>query len=252
MKPYHPPKTEGYIQPLHDNDDYIKDKNGVIAGFGCRCLFVVQIPRNKAAEMIIQHHYSHRIVNNSYVHLGVFFNGELIGCLQFGYMLTPRAMKRIVAGTEIGEYLELNRMWLSDIAPKNTESHVISYAFKYIKRVCPMVKWVQSFADERCGRLGVVYQASNFLYLGYHLTSFFELDGETYHEMLLTCYKKGGRRAEYLRANLYRAIKHTLRQFRYIYFIKQKCRKGLNYEVYPYPKPGQDSFKEKLITTKAS
>lgn len=247
MKSYHPPKTDGFIMPLHDNDDYIKDKNGIIAGFGNRHLFVAQIPRKDAIEIITKHHYSHRIVNNSYIHMGVFMNGDLVGCMQFGYLLNPRAMRKIVAGTEIGEYLELNRMWLSDVAPKNSESQAISYAFKYIKRVCPMVKWVQSFADERCGRLGVVYQASNFLYLGYHLTSFFELDGETYHEMLLTCYKKGGNRANYLRANLHRAVKHTLRQFRYIYFIKPKYRKYLNFEVYPYPKPGEVSFKEKLL-----
>lgn len=113
-----PPKTDGFIMPLHDNDDYIKDKNGIIAGFGNRHLFVAQIPRKDATEMIIKHHYSHRIVNNSYIHMGVFMNGDLVGCMQFGYLLNPRAMMKIVAGTEIGEYLELNRMWLSDVAPK--------------------------------------------------------------------------------------------------------------------------------------
>ena len=54
-------------------------------------------------------------------------------------------------------------MWLSDDAPRNSESRAISYAVKYIRKACPSVVWIQSFADERCGGLGVVYQAANFL-----------------------------------------------------------------------------------------
>ena len=59
-------------------------------------------------------------------------------------------------------------MWLSDDAPRNSESRAISYALKYIRRACPSVAWVQSYADERCQGLGVVYQACSFLYLGFH------------------------------------------------------------------------------------
>lgn len=83
-------------------------------------------------------------------------------------------------------------MWLADSAPRNSESQALSYAIKYIRRVRPRVAWIQSFADERCGAWGVVYQAANFLYLRHHWTSFYELDGETYHEMLLSAHKKGG------------------------------------------------------------
>ncbi|KAA5605140.1 hypothetical protein F1188_12740 [Roseospira marina] len=53
---------------------------------------------------------------------------------------------------------------------------------------------MQSFADERCGRLSVVYQAANVLFLGSHLIAFYTLDGETYHEMLLTAHRKAGQR----------------------------------------------------------
>lgn len=135
--------------------------------------------------------------------------------------------------------LELNRMWLDDIAPRNSESRALSYAFKYIKRACPRVAWVQSFADERCSAWGVVYQAANFHYFGHHWTSFYELDGETYHEMLLSAHKKGGQRGSYLRENLHRAIKRKLRQFRYIYLIKLSWRKRFKKLPLPYPKPGQ-------------
>lgn len=133
--------------------------------------------------------------------------------------------------------MELNRMWLSDEAPRNSESRAISYAIKYIRRACPTVAWIQSFADERCKGLGVVYQAANFMYLGCHKTTFYILDGEIYHEMLLTAHKKGGQRGATLRENLYRAEKHTLRQFRYIFFLKRDWMKRLKLQIKPYPKP---------------
>lgn len=207
-----------------------------VQGFGRKAFYVAQISCREARKVILEKHYSHRFVNNSYVHLGVFLDGAWVGVLQFGYALNPARAGKIVKDTHQGEYLELNRMWLDDSAPRNSESQAISYSIKFIKLACPTVAWIQSFADERCGGLGVVYQASNFLYIGYHLTSFYELDGETYHEMLLTAYKKSGQRGEILRREFHRAEKKTFRQFRYIYFIKSDWKKRLNFKILPYPK----------------
>lgn len=235
-KPHHPPDPGEIAAPLNDNREYIYGTKAV-AGFGSRAFYVAAIPVATAREVIIRHHYSHRVVNNSYVHLGVFLNGKMEGVLQFGYALNPHRADKIVAGTTVGQYLELNRMWLSDAAPRNSESQAISHAFKYIKKAIPTVAWIQSFADERCGGLGVVYQASNFLYCGHHFTTFYELDGDTYHEMLLTAHQKGGGRGRFLRENLHRAKKCKLRQFRYVYFIKRPWRNRLRLPVHPYPKP---------------
>ncbi len=85
--------------------------------------------------------------------------------------------------------------------------------------------------------MGVVYQASNFLYCGHHYTTFYELDGSFYHEMLLTAHRKGGGRGRHLRANLDRAKKHRFRQFRYVFFVRRRWRRRLKLEVQPYPKP---------------
>ena len=87
----------------------------------------------------------------------------------------PRRAGKVVAGAEVHEYLELNRMWFDDVAPRNSESRAISYAIKDIKRAMSHVAWIQSFAGERCGCLGVVYQAANFLFVGHHWTRFYEL-----------------------------------------------------------------------------
>ncbi|MDD2967665.1 MAG: hypothetical protein PHN64_09375 [Desulfovibrionaceae bacterium] len=236
-KAYHPPTLSDYLPPSGIHAEYIMGASGA-QGFGCRHFYVAQIPCKVARSIIIAHHYSKRVVNNSYLHLGVFREGAFEGVLQFGYALNPARAGKVVADTAQGQYMELNRMWLSDDAPRNSESRAISYAIKYIKRVCPTVAWIQSFADERCGGLGVVYQAANFLYIGSHKTAFYVLDGEVYHKMLLDAHKKGGQRGIKLRAEIARAEKQILRQFRYIYFIKTDWKKRLRMPIQPYPKQG--------------
>ena len=235
-KPHHPPLAGEIHRPTSDDPGYI---HGSLAmdGFGSKDFYVAKIPRATAAAIILAHHYSKRIVQNSYVHLGVFYEGEMVGVLQFGYAMCPKFVGKIVANTASDEHLELNRMWLDDKAPRNSESRAISYVIKYIKRACPTVKWIQSFADERCGCLGVVYQASNFLFLGSHKTKFYELDGETYHSMLLTAHKKCGNRGRFLKENLARATVHSLNQFRYIFFVKPAFKRDLRMRPQPYPKP---------------
>ncbi len=234
---YHPAVPGPYSPPTGDLPDYIKGADAC-AGFGTRDFFVAWIPRRQADEMIIANHYSGRVVRNAYVHLGVFLAGRLVGALQFGHAINPKAMAGIVAGTTTGTYLELNRMWLDDVAPRNSESRAIAYAVRYIRRVCPRVRWIQTFADERLGRWGVVYQASNFLFVGSHLCHFYELDGQTFHPMLLTAHgPQGGPRGQYLRANLHRATRHTYRQFRYVLPLHPAARRGLLLKPRPYPKP---------------
>lgn len=218
--------------------------DGQIVGYGSRELRVETITCWLARAIVVTKHYSHRFVNNSYLHLGVFCGRDLVGVMQWGYALNPNSGRRVVSGTENREYMELNRMWLHDCMPRNSESRALSYAMKTIKMLHPSVQWVQTFADERCGRSGVVYQASNFDYIGSHETTFYELDGEWYHEIAMNAIKRGGKRGEYLRANKERAVTHKFRQFRYIRFLNKKARKRLNskyFSVQPYPKPEQKS-----------
>ena len=98
------------------------------------------------------------------------------------------------------------------------------------------VAWVQSYADERCQGLGVVYQACSFLYLGSHTSLFYELDGKVYHKLLLTAHKLTSRRGAYLAENIDRAKQISLRQYRYVRFLKTDWIKRLRMPILPYPK----------------
>jgi adenine modification enzyme len=228
-------QTKGYI---YDNQMTLFGK-GEIVGFGKGDFYIKEIDRIRANNIIDKNHYSHKHYNLSYIHLGVFINDAIVGVLQFGYAMNPASGNSIVPGTANNEYLELNRMWLDDIAPRNSESMAISYSIKYIKRKLPMVGWIQSFADERCGGLGIVYQACSFGYYGEHNNIFWELDGVVYHNIEMTVTENADRYSDtskYLQDNKHRAKKLLLRQFRYLKFINSKLKDRCALRELPYPK----------------
>ena len=203
-----------------------------IIGYGTDEFQVKEIDKDLAKETIIKNHYSHKVYNATYIHLGVFIKGEFLGVLQYGYAMNPASCGSVVTGTEMNQYLELNRMWLDDKAKRNSESMAISYSIKYIKGKLKTIKWIQSFADERCGGLGIVYQACSFRFYGEHTSSFWEWDNEVFHNIQMTV-KKGtkryNKRVHELQTHKEDAIKHDLRQFRYIKFLDKswvkKCTK---------------------------
>lgn len=239
-KPHHPPEPGAYAPPSSATPGYIVGENAV-AGFGAADFYVAAIPCREANEIMVRHHYCHSFCICSYVHIGIYLDGQRLGALQFGYNLRPGSCDKVVAGTDRTEYLELNRMWLDDAAPRNSESRALSYALKYIRRAMPWVKWIQSFADERCnGGVGIVYQAAGFDYLGMHRSPTWELDGEFYHNILVGFSKKpSDKRGAYLVANLHRAKRRVFRRYRYWRPLKPRCRKYLKFKVRPHPKPDQ-------------
>lgn len=213
-----------------------------IIGYGTDEFCVKEIEKDIANKIIIENHYSEKVYNATYIHLGVFIENKLLGVLQYGYAMNPASCGSVVKGTEMNQYLELNRMWLDDMAKKNSESMAISYSIKYIKGKLKTIKWIQSFADERCGGLGIVYQACSFRYYGEHTSSFWELENTMYHNTSMTVSKKSERYknnvggCRYLQTNKEQATKHDLRQFRYIKFLDKSWVKKCNHKEQPYLK----------------
>lgn len=203
-------------------------------GFGSENFYIKEIERDLANEIIIKNHYSKKVYNGTYINLGLFENDILLGVLQYGYAMNPASCASVVEETKQDEYLELNRMWLSDeIKTKYPESQAISMSVSYIKKKYPKIKWIQSFADERCGGFGIVYQACSFNYYGEHTSTFWELDGIVYHNTNMTInkntkrYKNNVGGARYLQENKDRAERCVLRQFRYIKFLDSRWKKKM-------------------------
>ena len=78
---------------------------------------------SKIANQFIERvHYSGKIVNNSNLHIGVFYGGTLHGAMQFGSPLDKRKVLPLVNGTQWHQMMELNRMAFDDTLPRNSKS----------------------------------------------------------------------------------------------------------------------------------
>ena len=129
-------------------------------------LIVKPISASDASKIVKALHYSGKVVQNSQLHLGVFLDGKCGGAMQFGPSLDKRKMLGLVAGTLWNEFIELNRMAFADWLPRNGESRAIAYAFRWIRKQYPHIKWCVSFADgTQCGD-GAIYRASGFVLTG--------------------------------------------------------------------------------------
>tara|TARA_R100000329_G_scaffold114918_1_gene94441 strand:+ start:8822 stop:9535 length:714 start_codon:yes stop_codon:yes gene_type:complete len=212
-------------------------------GFGTTDFYVQEIPKEISKKIIIENHYSKKVCNDAttHIHLGVFYKEKLKGALQFGYAMNPRSYSSIVSKSNINQYKELNRMWIDDNCIKYAESRAISYSIKYIKKKYPTVKWIQTFADERCGGYGIVYQACSFSFYGSHISTFWEFEGETFHNSIISNNNRNKKAELERRGFKEKATKKTLRQFRYIKFLDKREKKKCLLKEQPYPKHYEES-----------
>ena len=186
------------------------------------------IPANIANNFIKKHHYSGKVVNNSYLHFGAFLDKKLHGVMQFGHSMDKAKIQPLVKGTEWNGFCELNRMAFDDFLPRNSESYCIGKALRLIKKNAPHIKWVVSFADGcSCGD-GTIYRASNFVLtqIKKNATMWINDKGEKKQNMSFhsdRTLKDGFKRLEgYM--------------FRYIYFIDKRKQKDLMCDIIPFAK----------------
>lgn len=219
---------------------------------GAKDIILKPITAAEANAAVKRHHYSGKVVNNSQVHIGVFYQGKLEGAMQFGPSLDKRKLQPLVAGTEWNEFIELNRMAFSEKLPRNSESRAIAIAMKLLRKHAPHLKWVISFADgTQCGD-GTIYRASGFVLTGVQKSTqiWKAPDGTIFSRMSLTDKKSEGQKTlarkklgiagstgsaasmkEFVNAGLELVPGY---QFRYIYFLDETARTRLTVPVIPF------------------
>lgn len=234
-------------------------------------LILKPISSQEANAIVKRVHYSGKVVNNSQIHIGVFWNGKLEGAMQFGPSLDKRKLIGLVSGTGWNEFIELNRMAFSEALPRNSESRAIAIAMRILKKHAPQLKWVVSFADgTQCGD-GTIYRASGFVLTGIvksgnlirrgdgvviHKMTLesnptsprVELGGKSYYDIT------GGRYdlatyAKYTRGELVPGF-----QLRYLYFLDPTAKERLTVPILPFSaidKMGAGMYKGIAKTTRA-
>ena len=198
--------------------DYDQEENGVDK-------YVRQIDYDDASFFILNIHYSRRLPSISYAY-GLFVDGELVGCVTYGFPASPPLCKGIAGIQNQHNVLELNRLV---ILPKYNGKNYASFLVGRSLKMLPNRTFVVSYADTAWSHVGYVYQATNFLYtgLGASRTDTWQPTG------------KHGRHQE----QADNSIRQTRsRKHRYVYLVgdrrtKRQMRKDLKYKVYPkYPK----------------
>lgn len=121
---------------------------------------VKPIPSRLAREVVEKNHYLHRKPPVKFG-FGLFDRDALVGVVTYG---TPasRHLQMGACPTDPSLVVELNRLWVDDSMPKNTESWFVS---RTLKELPPMI--VVSYADTVQGHMGYVYRALNFCYAGW-------------------------------------------------------------------------------------
>ena len=203
------------------------------------------IDTKAALDIVIKNHYLHRVAPCSRAfgifERGGFFGGILKGVVCYGVPAYNPILKSICGKDEMNNVYELTRLWIEDVVPKNGESFLISNSIKKLDK-----EIIISYADTTQNHLGIVYQASNWQYIG--LTKpvkDIRIRGMDLHPASITDKFRGQKnRTEkikkmYGEENIYR--EERAQKFRYVTFNADKRRKKelmkkLTYSILPYPK----------------
>jgi len=100
-------------------------------------------------------HWSNIVRNTHYVCYGIFFEQHPVGV---AIWTSPVAQNRFKDGKTI---LELRRLALSEVCPKNSASRVISIMVKMVRKKFPDIKRLISYQDTTI-HSGTIYKASNW------------------------------------------------------------------------------------------
>lgn len=209
-------------------------------------IVVRPITASEAREVVRRVHYSGKVVNNSSLHLGVYYAGKLEGAMQFGPPMVKAPILALVRGTEWSQMLELNRMAFGEALPRNSESRALAVAFRMLRKHRPDIKWILSFADgTQCGD-GAIYRASGFQLIGIKRNqTIYEMpDGQVVQRMTLRLpewvSRTGGSAGD---AALRKLGARTLTgyQFRYVKFLDASWVDRLTVPVIPFDQIPDDA-----------
>lgn len=123
-------------------------------------LLVQQIKSKVAGHVVVDKHYLHRRPPISYAY-GLYKDSKRMGVVTFG-IPASRHLQMSACPSNPENVIELNRLWVDDCMPSNTESWFVSRALRMLP---PRI--VVSYADPVYGHMGYIYRALNFYYAGW-------------------------------------------------------------------------------------
>ena len=197
-----------------------------------------------AMELVVKNHYLHRkcpcsqsfgLFEKCDNNTDLFSDERIVGCVIYGTPSSAPLRKGICGIEESFNVLELTRLWIEDSTPKNTESYLIGNTIKLVNK-----EIIVSYAEIEQGHLGIVYQATNWIYTGLSAKrTNWVIEGIDKHCQTIAD-KYTSKELTELYGDKFKKEPRP-RKHRYIYFNCNKIRKKqlinkLKYKIEPYPK----------------
>jgi hypothetical protein len=199
--------------------------------------FKVDWCSHKAAKYACETwHYSKSLPSGDLVKVGVWENDVFIGCIIFSRGATPHIASPFALHKS--EVCELTRVSLN--IHTNPVSKYLAIALRFIRKQCPGLKLIVSYADNDQGHHGGIYQATNWKYIGTMgkgMRCAFMVRGVRMHPK--SVHSKGWKQSltwlrQYIDPNATEVIASG--KHKYIYVLDDVLAVRLQCMVKPYPK----------------
>jgi len=159
-------------------------------------------------------------------------NNEWCGCILFGLGANKNinTMLNCISGT----LLELQRVALNGKQGHNATSKAVGMAMREVKKDAVCLKCLFSYADTEQKHVGIIYQATNWIYLGERVMnegSYYEKDGKIFHARSVNSKYKGRNKKELGFKNYQGPNKHL-----YVFPYDKKLRNIFLEKRKQYPK----------------
>lgn len=182
------------------------------------------------------YHYAKRYPVSNYSYSIYTDENEWCGVIIFGYGAGSHISKPF--NLFQGEVLELVRVALN--GKQNCTSQAVALALKQLKKDNPKIKCVVSYADLEQNHKGIIYQATNWIYLGLATvgaTQSIVVNGNHYHARSVSK-KFGNAQIEYLKKHIDKNAKRikSKGKHKYLFCFDKKMRKKYLKKAKPYPK----------------
>ena len=100
----------------------------------------------------------------SQINFGCYWNGLIQGAISYGPPNAKDLKGYWNRNTQRG-WMEIKRLVMSPLCPKNSESRFIGYTVRQIKKTVG-INGIVTYADSLQGHSGIIYKASGFNYIG--------------------------------------------------------------------------------------
>ena len=181
-------------------------------------------------------HYSKSLPSGKMVKIGVWEDGNFVGVVLFSQGATPHIASPYKMN--LFDVCELTRVALTK--HKSEVSKILSNAIKLLKKTCPKLKLIVSYADIDQNHAGGIYKANNWIYEGIknqNTRSAFIIKGKKVHPR--TIGSSGGVQSlTWIRKNLDPKAKEfiSLGKHKYLFPLDEQTKTKIIHLHKPYPK----------------